>query len=332
MNADTRRKVVLMFSGLGSETFQMGRELFAKNQVFRTSLLELESIARCYGAYPMLNSERLQHDQLTGLADTCLTIYMLQLAMVRTLKTYGIEPDCMLAVSMGFFAAATVAGCMEPEEAMRAITVQAKTIEMCCPPGGMLAVLAPLELSRDPNVARFCEIAAINNPSHFVVAADSKGLLRVEGYLRQRGVTCQRLPVDYAFHSRWIDEARVPLEKLLVDMAGRPSRIPLICCARADRMQYLSPEYFWQIARSPIRFYETIQYLDKGTSLYIDVGPAGSLAATLKGALGPNSSSLVMPTITPFHNDLQNLEALLAFKQNSQADSAPNAWTNRITV
>ena len=334
MNADTRRTVV-MFSGLGSEPFQMGRDLFANNEVFRTALLELEQLARCYAGHSVLNhlyGERLQNDPPAKLVDNCLAVYMVQLAMARTLKSSGIEPDYVLAVSLGFFAAATVAGCMKPEEAMQAIAEQAETIEMCCPRGGMLAVLAPLELSQDPNVARFCEVAAINSPSHFVVAADSKGLNDLEEYLRQRGFIYQRLPVDYGFHSRWIDEAQAPLEKLLAEMAGRPAMIPIICCARARRIQHLNADCFWKIARFPIRLYETIQNLDQGAYLYIDAGPAGSLAAILKGALGQDSSSLVMPTITPFHNDLQNLEVLLAFKRSSLADPFPSPWMSRATV
>src|SRR5215470_197816 len=119
MNTNTSPAIVMMFSGLGSETFQMGRDLFATNQTFQSSILELDQVARrCAGhsVLKLLYSESLDHPPKQELVDTCLAVYMLQLAMARTLKAYGIEPDCTLAVSMGFFAAATVAGCMEPEE------------------------------------------------------------------------------------------------------------------------------------------------------------------------------------------------------------------------
>ena len=102
-------------------------------------------------------------------------------------------------------------------------------------------------------------------------------------------------------------------------MAGRSGKIPIVCCARAGRIGQLTAECFWKIAREPIRFYETIVSLEQqGTNLYIDAGPAGSLAAVLKGVLSPHSRSLVMSTLTPFHNEEQNLEDLLVFKRRSQ--------------
>ena len=322
MNMDTSHATVMMFSGLGSETFQMGRDLFERNQVFRASMLELDQTAQQFAGHSVLHQlyEPSQNGQpCESLADSSLAVYMLQFAMAQTLRASGIEPDCTLAVSMGFFAAATVSGCMKPEEAMQALIAQARTVEMCCPRGGMLAVLAPIGLFQDPSIDRFCEVAAINSPSHFVVAGDRKGLDAVEDYLRYCRIACQRLKVEYGFHSHWIDDVRLPLEKLLAGMAGRSVKIPIVCCARAGRIGQLTAECFWKIAREPIRFYETIVSLEQqGTNLYIDAGPAGSLAAVLKGVLSPHSRSLVMSTLTPFHNEEQNLEDLLVFKRRSQ--------------
>jgi len=336
MKTDTRRTIVLMFSGLGSEIFQMGRDLFAKNQVFQASMLELDHLARRLAGQSIVSHlyrENWENEQpFRDLADECLAVYMLQIAMARTLRVFGIEPDCTLAVSMGFFAAATVGRCMEPQEAMQAIIHQARALEVRCPPGGMMAVLGPVEISRDPSVSRFCEVAAINGPSHFVVSADPKGLDSVEEYLRQSRIVCQRLPIRYAFHSHWIDEARAPLENLFAGLAGRRFQVPTICCARADRILDLSADYFWKVAREPIRFYESILSFDQGANLYIDAGPAGSLAAVLKSALPPASRSLVMSTLTPFHNELQNLEALLPLKTGLFQGIAPLSRTNRITA
>jgi bacillaene synthase trans-acting acyltransferase len=326
---DARCAAVMMFSGLGSQTSQMGRDLFERNETFRAWMLHLDEISGPIVGHSVLSclygAPRDDGQPLQALGDSGIAIYMVELATAWTLRASGIEPDCVLAVSMGFFAAATVAGCMEPEEAITVLTVQARAFEAHCPKGGMLAILAPVALYQDPCVAPFCEVAAVNSPSHFVVAADEEGLRIVENYLRERKVPYQRLLGGYGFHSHWIDGARLPLEKLSLAVSGRrPTRIPIVCCARADRLVQLTPDCFWRIARDPIRLHDTIALLeDQGPNFYIDAGPSGSLATVLKGALPPHSRSLVLPTLTPFHNDAGNLEKIIAMKKRLQAGVPP---------
>jgi acyl transferase domain-containing protein len=313
---ETPRPTVLMFSGLGSQSYQMGRSLFARHGPFRDWMLRLDRLARPLAGRSMVDRiYGLSHpasEPFHGLLDSYLAIYMVEVAVTETLRTSGVTADCVLASSMGFFAAATVAGCLDPEEAMLALTAQARAIETHCAPGGMLAILGPVALYDDPAISSRCEIAGVSMPSHFVVAADLEGLSHVERHLRDRDVLYQRLAIDYAFHSRWIDAVREPLETLFAAVAGRPARIPIACCARASYVERLTADCIWTIARQPIRLSQTIDAIEaRGPHFYVDAGPSGSLAGAVKSTLPRHSRSCVAPTLTPFNRDVENLEKIV---------------------
>jgi malonyl CoA-acyl carrier protein transacylase len=309
-----------MFSGLGSQAYHMGRPLFEHNPAFRDWMQRLDRLARPYAGRSVLDDlydpRHSASDPFHALIEASIGIYMVEVAAAQALRAAGVEPEWLLASSLGFFAAATIAGCLEPEEALAALTTQMRAVETHCPPGGMLAVLGPVALCDDPDIAGLCEIAAVNAPSHFVVASDTAGLKAVERRFHQLEAPCHRLDIGYGFHSRWIDQARAPLERLLAAVAGRRPRIPIMCCARASTIDVLTPERSWTIAREPVRLYDTIRALEAcGPHLYVDAGPSASLAATLKGALPTASRSRVAPTMTRFNRDLQNLEAIVASRR-----------------
>jgi malonyl CoA-acyl carrier protein transacylase len=96
----------------------------------------------------------------------------------------------------------------------------------------------------------------------------------------------------------------------------KQGRLPLACCQQTTILSSLPENYFWDVARRPIRFRETIAQLEQqGAHRYIDVGPAGTLATFLKYAV-PETKSAVHAILTPFGFDQKNLAALLATIRN----------------
>jgi acyl transferase domain-containing protein len=308
---------VLMFSGQGSQYYQMGRELFRQPGTFRRCLLEMDafvrqltgvSIAKCLYEDGHSLSEPFQRMLLTHPA-----IFMVQFAMAKTLMERNILPDYVLGASAGTFAALAVAGCIGMEEALALVVNQARVVEESCPQGGMIAVLSDPILYRQEILSRNCELAGINFSSHFVVAAKSDRLGVIEAHLRKSNITFQRLPVSYAFHSMWIDPAREPFAVFLRALSRKPAQIPFICCAEAKIRTNISQDYLWTVARQPVRFAATIANLESMAPYrYIDVGPSGVLATFAKHALPPTSSSEVLFTLNPFGQDLRNLESVAA--------------------
>jgi bacillaene synthase trans-acting acyltransferase len=238
---------------------------------------------------------------------------MVEYSLAQSLMHAGIRPDIVMGGSMGSFAAATVAGFIEVEDALTAVIEQAIALEEYCEPGGMIAVLADPALFAEDFLSGQSELAAVNFRSHFVVSARVTELAEVEAGLRRRSVSYQRLPVSSPFHSRWMDKAKAPFVSFMRSIRREQGRLPLMCCDQMATLPDLSDDYLWNVVRHPIRFCETTGRLEQGGARrYIDVGPAGTLATLLKYGMPASTKSTVHAILTPFGLDHKNLAALTA--------------------
>jgi bacillaene synthase trans-acting acyltransferase len=305
---------VFMFSGQGSQYFQMGKELFEKNDTFHHWMVRLDELARrSTGSVvdALYSGARAKGDPFDRTLLTHPAIFMVEYSLAQALMEAGVRPDLVLGASLGSFAAAAVAGFMDVEDALSAAIRQAMALEDACEPGGMIAILADPVLFGEPFLSSRGELAAVNFSSHFVVTAKRAELAAIESDLKQRNIGHQRLPVSFAFHSRWIDEARAPFVSLMRSIGRKKNQLPLVCCERTGIVNELSDDYLWDVVRRPIRFRETIARLEQqGPRQYIDVGPAGTLATFLKYGLPKSTASTAHAILTPYGLDLKNLAAV----------------------
>lgn len=298
-----------MFSGQGSQYYQMGRGLFEGQASFRRKVLRMDGVVRrligtsvvevLYGSTPSTPFDRTL---LTSPA-----ILMVELALAELLIERGMNPDYVCGASFGTLAAATVAGCMAPDQALVLAIEQARAIEAHCQPGGMITLLGGRELYEgDSILLEHSEVAAVNSPSHVVIAGTVGGLNVIEAHLKRKGILFHRLPVRYAFHSKWIEDARLPLLACVRSISLTDPKVPILCCVTAETVPIISKEYFWTVMRSPIRFSETIMRCEsRGPHTYIDVGPSGSMAAILRHALPSTPLSRVKWIMSPYADEVQ---------------------------
>ena len=281
--------ITFVFAGQGSQHGMMAHALFEANPVFRDTLLALDEVARDLAGGSVLAA---MHDPVRArdaawddLSMTHPAIFMVEFALARAVMAQGIVPRRVLGTSLGAFAAAAVAGLLSPEAALGATIQQAAAIEACCEPGGMLAVLAPSDAWL-PRLGHFGEVAAINFDGHFVMAAPDDGIRHMETALQAANVGYQRLPVRYAFHSRWIDPARDVFMAHCRSLMLAPPRIPVVCCERASPLESLDAEHFWRVVRQPIRLAEAVAHVSPRAT-YLDLGPSGTIATFLRYILPP---------------------------------------------
>src|SRR5579872_4118204 len=103
-----------MFSGQGSQYFQMGRSLYDNNDTFRHWMMQLDGIARELSGNSVIEALYAPQRRIGDVFDrTALThpaIFMVEYSLAQTLIHAGVCPDIVLGVSLGSFAAAAVAG------------------------------------------------------------------------------------------------------------------------------------------------------------------------------------------------------------------------------
>lgn len=182
-----------------------------------------------------------------------------------------------------------------------------------CGPGRMLAILHPPRFYDDNGWLRECsELAAINFHSHFVVSGETHHLMNIETYLIQQQMNFQALAVNHGFHSSLINAAAPEFLNFINSYTLQNPRVRFMSCANSDFLVHPSSAHFWDIIRLPIQFQKTLEALEKKRNYhYIDVGPSGTLATFVKYNLHPTSSSQTFSILTPFGQDIKNLETLL---------------------
>jgi acyl transferase domain-containing protein len=309
-------KTIFLFSGQGSHYYQMGKELFDEEKVFKEWMLKGNELFFSKTGIDLIEELYYKGYKKSDVFNrTLLThpaIFLFEYALAQVLMQRSVMPDYVLGTSLGEFAAAAVAGVMSFEDAFSAVVMQAESLENYCAKGGMLAVLEPVSLYQEKLSQMLVELSGVNFANHFVVSGLEKHLTMAEDYLKKQGVFTQKLAVSQAFHSSNIDSARDVYLTAIKELTFKQARIPWISCCKNQVLMTAETIYLWEFARLPILFQQAIQNLEaKGSYLYLDLGPSGTLANFVKYNLSSTSSSQVLPLCTLFGSQLCKLESVV---------------------
>ncbi|WP_438018411.1 ACP S-malonyltransferase [Sorangium sp. So ce315] len=299
-------KTIFLFSGQGSQYFQMGQELYERQATFRQWMDRMDVVARDLSGTSVVEALYKRGHGKGDLFDRTLlshpALFMVEYALARTLIEARVEPEMVVGASLGTVTAATIAGCLDVENGLKAAIQHAKTLESTCEPGAMIAILAPLRLFEEGGLHRYGELAAVNFEGNFVLSVRTHDVSAVQEILRGKGVTFRRLPVSFAFHSRWIDPGEASFKRHMRSVSMRRGNLPLACCAHAQPLDAVSDEHLWRATRDPIRFQDTLRRLEaSGPHQYVDMDPAGTLATFVKYNLAQTpSASKFHAVFSPF--------------------------------
>jgi RIP metalloprotease RseP len=191
-----------MYSGQGSQYYQMGKMLFEQNNIFRKYLEEADRVSGLSTIKFLYNENNKKSQPFLDLSLSHPAIFIVEYALSQMLLDSNIKPDKVLGASVGEFAAAVQAGILKFDDALELVIHQAESIKNHIPEGGMIAILEDIELYENKNYLKEnSELAGINFSKNFVVAAEKNNLKMIEENLRKDKLTFQVLPVNFPFHS-----------------------------------------------------------------------------------------------------------------------------------
>jgi trans-AT polyketide synthase, acyltransferase and oxidoreductase domains len=318
-------KYIFMFSGQGSQYYHMGSGLFNTDSAYRQQMYQLDEIVQSILGLSVIeelyNPQKKLSDPFLSLKLTHPAIFMTGYALVKELELLGIVPDYLLGCSLGEFIAATVSGILDKEDAIRLIIQQAGAIENNCSGGKLLAVLDdPAVYHSNPVVRDNSAISGIYAPSQFVIAGETSQIDLVKNFMKGKDILHQELMVSYGFHSPAVDPAERAYKSCLKDQVFRLPGIPLVSGVSGERLSKLPEYYFWDIVRKPISYSKAITTIEntvgnKEDLIYIDIGPAGSLANLIKYNIREGSTSRGFQIMTPFRQEIKKIEELKKYHQ-----------------
>uniref|UniRef100_UPI003EC10916 type I polyketide synthase n=1 Tax=Streptomyces parvulus TaxID=146923 RepID=UPI003EC10916 len=279
-SSGTPGRVVWVFPGQGSQWAGMGRELLDASPVFA------ERIAECAAALePFIDWSLV--DVLRGDADPGLmervdvlqpASFAVMVGLAAVWQSVSIEPDAVLGHSQGEIAAAAVSGALSLEDAARVVALRSQAIaRQLAGRGGMASVALSVSdvAGRLERWADRVEVAAVNGPSSVVIAGDAEALDETLEALAADGVRVRRVAVDYASHTRHVEDIRETLAETLAGVTAQAPSIPFYSTVTGEWIAnegVLDGGYWYRNLRGQVGFGPAVgALLKQGHGVFVEV-------------------------------------------------------------
>lgn len=304
-----------MFSGQGSQYYRMGKELYENHLGFKGWMDHCDEIVHPLIGISLLDVIYRQGNKgepFDRILYTNPGLLCIQYSLARLLIESDVRPDYLLGYSLGEITASIVSGAVSLEDGIRLVVDFAALLEAKTQPARMLAIIESEDIMmRFPSLFENCWLTGRIFQNNFVVSGLPKDIHNLKKVLNQKNIMSQELPVNYGFHTELIDSLEAGFKELVRGINLSPVNIPIISSFMAGKIQEVDEEYFWKLVRYPVEFGKAIRMmLQKGDFIFIDAGPSGSLATSVKYLLPSNSNSLYLETINQFGRDLNSMEKL----------------------
>jgi acyl transferase domain-containing protein len=283
--------LMFMFPGQGTQSVNMGRELYETEAVFRQ---EVDACAEALHAHLGLDLRDVLYprpeeaeEAAQKLIQTDLTqpaLFVVEYAMAKLWMQWGIRPAAMIGHSIGEYVAACLAGVFSVEDALRVVAARGRLMQQL-PGGAMLAVA----LSED-DVRKYLQgqlsLAAVNGRAMCVVAGPVEAIGQLQSTLAEQGTASRLLRTSHAFHSEMMKDA---VEHFTAELNGvrlQAPQIPFISNVTGTFItaeEATDADYWARHLLQTVRFADGIQeLLRRGEQVLLEVGPGHTLSALAK--------------------------------------------------
>lgn len=311
-----KKQLVFMFSGQGSQYYQMGRELYDKHKRFKYWMDYCDDIVRVHlgtALTDVLYRSEGKSKPFDEIIYTNPALLCIEYALTKVLEESGVYPDFLLGYSLGEISANVISGVISIEEGIGFVIDIARLVKTKTKQACMLAIIESKQLLNvKPGLFRNCCLTGSNFDINFVMSGLPADIQNLKKELANQGKLFQDLPVKYGFHTELIDpvedEYRAKVRRLSI-MQGR---FPIISSYLGGFVNDHNENYFWDILRQPVNFERTIKnLLESGDYIFIDVGPSGTLATFVKYLLSNDSECIIFQALNQFGRDLSSLDRLI---------------------
>ncbi|MFI9220101.1 type I polyketide synthase [Streptomyces werraensis] len=317
-------KVVWVFPGQGSQWAGMGRELLDASPVFA------ERVAECAAALePWVDWSLV--DVLRGEVEPALlervdvlqpASFAVMVGLAAVWASVGVEPDAVVGHSQGEIAAACVSGALSLEDAARVVALRSQAIRNQLAGRGGMASVALSEAEAVSRLTRWAdrvEVAAVNGPSSVVIAGDAEALDEALEALSADGVRVRRVAVDYASHTRHVEDIRDTLADTLAGVEAQAPSIPFYSTVTGEWVEdagVLNGAYWYRNLRGQVGFGPAVtDLLGQGHRTFVEVSAHPVLVQPITEtvyAAGADSEALVTGSLRRDDGGLRRLLASMA--------------------
>ncbi|MBI4057609.1 MAG: acyltransferase domain-containing protein, partial [Elusimicrobia bacterium] len=321
-------KIAFLFPGQGSQYVDMLRDLAEKYAVVQETFREADEVME-----PLLGKKltevlfskageteqelKVREEAIKQTEVTQPAVLTADIAILRLLKSFGVEPDVVCGHSLGEYGALVASGILPFKEALQAVSARGKEMAgvKVKDPGKMASVAASCEKVEAvlKDIAGYVVAANKNCPSQTVIAGETKAVEEAIKKFDSLGFQAQEIGVSHAFHSAIVQPAQDPYRKVLERLSIKPPSIPILSNVTGDYYPKETDkirDLLVQQVANPVEFISEIQRMyEGGVRLFVEVGPKRVLTAFVTSILeergqGPGARGQKNSELTPLPSPL----------------------------
>jgi malonyl CoA-acyl carrier protein transacylase len=278
----SNNSVAYLFPGQGSQESGMGRDLF---DLFPDLIQRADKVLGYCIRDLCLDSDETRLNQ-TNYTQPALYIVS-TLTYIHRLSETNLRPQFVAGHSLGEYGALFAAEVFDFETGLRLVQKRGELMQRARP-GGMAAVIGfnkeQVERVLRENALNTLDIANLNTPTQIVVSGPREVIQSAKETFEQAGMlTYIVLKTGGAFHSRYMEEARLEFSEFLNGFTFFSPRIPVISNVQAlpyERAR-IKENLANQITHS-VMWSDSIKYLlDRNIEAFEEIGPGKVLSGLL---------------------------------------------------
>ncbi|XP_072033310.1 phenolphthiocerol/phthiocerol polyketide synthase subunit B-like [Amphiura filiformis] len=325
--AHSKPKICFVFPGQGQQWYNMGRQLYQDEIVFRDTINECDSIFKRLSGWSLIErtgvfngispNEAKSPDIIEQVEILQPTIHFFQIALFHMWKHWGIRPDFVVGHSLGEIAAAYAAGALTLKEAISVVYYRAAQQATLSGTGSMAAVRSDRETAEAlcksyPDV----HIAAINGPGSVTISGNCD---HIGAIVKSNAEKAKQLRVTAAYHTQFMSPIEAKFRKSMdnvisSDSSNRTASFYSTVSGECYK-DPLNVDYWWENIRRPVLFQPAIESIlhDTDVSIFLEVSATATLRSDVQKILHFNDPMRQMSVVVSGRRNANDqMYALLA--------------------
>lgn len=315
--AHEKRKLIFVYSGQGSQWWDMGQTLLKTESVFAATMTEFDSHFSAIAGWSVMEAlqQSKENSEVGSTRVAQPAIVAIQIALTELLRSYGVEPDALIGHSLGEVTAAYVSGSLTLKEVATVIHHRGRLMQEAHENGKMAEISLPESevralLADNPELS--LDIAAVNSPDSAVVSGIASEVERLVAIVEAGGGIARMLRVNYAFHSRQMSLIADQLEQELQGITPKLQTIPVYSTVMADEMpqQGFTAEYWSSNVKQAVQFSSTVQKAaEAGSAVFVEIGSHPVLTMSMLSSLESMQSNATPEVLSTLRRESdENIE------------------------